>query len=144
MKKSRLNKKNSVQNRTPERRLTRKTFSRAIKDSYGNVMVISQRIGCMRSTVYSWLNKEPDLQDQLDSEREKLIDLAENKLVENLEKGETSSIHFVLKTLGKNRGYVEKQEIEHSGGLEERVRNMTPKEREKRLKELKRKLKTDV
>ena len=136
MKKSQMSKKKSVQNRTPERRLTKTTFSRAIKDSYGNIMVISERIGCQRSTVYSWLDKELELKLQLDSEREMIVDLAENKLVENLKNGETSSIHFVLKTLGKKRGYVEKQEIEHTDGLKEKIRNMTPEEREKRWEEL--------
>ena len=144
MKKSRMNKKKTVQNRTPERRLSKKTFSRAIKDSYGNIMVISERIGCRRSTVYSWLSKEPVLKKQLESEREKIVDVAENKLVENLEKGETSSIHFVLKTLGKNKGYIEKQILEHEGGLELKVKNMSKEERVKRIKELRRKLKMCV
>ena len=136
MKKAKINDKKNTQNRTPERRLTKTTFSRAIKDSYGNIMVISERIGCWRSTVYAWLDKEPELQKQLESEREKIIDLAENKLVENLKNGETSSIHFVLKTLGKKRGYVEKQEIEHTDGLKEKIRKMTPEEREKKWEEL--------
>ncbi|MFC2103383.1 hypothetical protein ACFLSS_03025 [Bacteroidota bacterium] len=138
MKKVQINNKKTVQKRTPERRLTKTTFARAIKDSYGNIMVVSERIGCRRSTVYSWLDKEPELKMQLDYEREIIIDLAENKLVENLKNGETSSIHFVLKTLGKKRGYVEKQEIEYSDGLKEKIRKMTREEREKRWEELNR------
>ena len=136
MSKSRLSKKKTTQNRTPERRLTKTTFSRAIKDSYGNIMVISERIGCQRSTVYSWLDKELELKLQLDSEREMIVDLAENKLVENIQHGETSSIHFVLKTLGRKRGYVEKTEIELTDGLKEKIRNMSLEEREKRWEEL--------
>jgi hypothetical protein len=122
------------------RQLTKEAFIKAIKNSFGNISVIALRLNCERQTVYNWLHEHPELQALIDSERERIIDLAENKLVGNLKKGKDVTVHFVLRTLGKNRGYTEKQEIEHSGSIEERVRNMTEEERQKRKRELMEKL----
>ena len=41
-----------------------------------------------------------------------MIDLAESKLMENIEDNDNTSIIFFLKTKGKKRGYIEKQEVE--------------------------------
>jgi hypothetical protein len=47
-----------------------------------------------------------------DNENEGLLDLAESKLIENINKNDDTAIIFYLKTKGKNRGYIERQEID--------------------------------
>ena len=42
---------------------------------------------------------------------ERRLDFAESKLDENIAAGKEASIFFLLKTLGKNRGYTDRQEI---------------------------------
>jgi len=88
-------------------RLNINVVSKAIKNSYGNISAIAKKLHCERKTVYEWLEKEPELKSQLDSERERLIDFAEIKLIERLKAGSESMISLVLKTLGKERGYIE-------------------------------------
>ena len=44
--------------------------------------------------------------------KESLLDLAESKLMENINNNENIAIIFYLKTKGKQRGYIEKQEVE--------------------------------
>ena len=44
--------------------------------------------------------------------QDSLLDLAESKLLENIENNENTAIIFYLKTKGKKRGYIEKQEVE--------------------------------
>jgi hypothetical protein len=53
--------------------------------------------------------------------KERFLDFLESKLVEQINGGNTTSIIFALKTKGKNRGYVERQEIVHDGRLETEV-----------------------
>ena len=45
----------------------------------------------------------------------------ESKLYENVKKGDVTSIIFLLKTLGKSRGYVERQEIIHDAKISSKV-----------------------
>lgn len=116
---------------------------KAIKGSYGNITTVANELSCERKTVYEWLKKYPYLSIAIEDEREKIFDLAENKLVAKIKKGSESMIALALKTQGKKKRYVEKQEIEHSGSIEEKVRNMTEEERQKRIEQLKGKLKND-
>ena len=44
-----------------------------------------------------------------------MIDFAESSLYKQIKDGNTSATIFFLKTQAKRRGYIEKQEIEHSG-----------------------------
>ena len=48
--------------------------------------------------------------------RELALDTAENKLMEAVQEGKTAELLFFLKTQGKSRGYVERQEVENSCG----------------------------
>jgi hypothetical protein len=43
--------------------------------------------------------------------REEKLDYIENALLKKIGEGDTTSIIFALKTLGKSRGYVERREI---------------------------------
>jgi len=94
--------------------IRKKQIITAIENSYGNITVISQRLNCSRVWVYELLKKFK-LESAIDDEREKIIDLAENKLINKIKDGDSSMIGLVLKTLGKHRGYVEKQEIGLTG-----------------------------
>ena len=51
-----------------------------------------------------------------DEERETLIDFAENQLFQQVKDGNITAIIFTLKTIGKSRGYVERQEVTGAEG----------------------------
>jgi len=121
------------------RTLTKEAMIKAIEGSFGNITLIAKRLDVYRSTVYDNIKKF-DLSDMIESEREKILDLAESKLIENIKAGKEVSIIFLLKTLGKSRGYVEKQELEVQDPIREKVMKMTDEERAKRIEELKQKL----
>ena len=121
------------------RTLTKEAMIKAIEGSFGNITLIAKRLDVYRSTVYDNIKKF-DLSDMIESEREKIVDLAESKLIENIKAGKEVSIIFLLKTLGKSRGYVEKQELEVQDPIREKVMKMTDEERAKRIEELKQKL----
>jgi len=63
-----------------------------------------------RKTLHDWINQEPAIAEFQQNGREDLLDLAESKLITNIRKGKENSIIFALKTLGRNRGFVERIE----------------------------------
>jgi hypothetical protein len=84
--------------------------------SMGVKTVVARRLGCSWDTVDRYAKRYTTVQQALDTERELLIDMAEVKLGERVMMGEWPAIQFVLKTLGKERGYTERQEITGAEG----------------------------
>lgn len=107
-------------------------FYRVCEANAGIIGDVASALGVRRSTVYLWCSKYPEFRQALDDARETFLDLAESnlrKLVagvpaietdENgnkrfagwIEKPSETAIIFTLKTRGKKRGYVERQEVE--------------------------------
>lgn len=98
--------------------ITAKQALEAVEDSKGFVTTIADRLGCTRSNVYALMKKFDTVNQAVIDERERMKDKAEEKLFNNIEDGKETSLIFYLKTQAKDRGYVEKQEIDHSTGGE--------------------------
>lgn len=67
------------------------------------------------STYYDYLAKDPEFAKKVDAIKEGVLDWAESKLQGSMEAGEYIPTMFYLKCKGKDRGYIEKQEIKLSG-----------------------------
>jgi hypothetical protein len=70
-----------------------------------------------RSTHYDWMKKYEGYAEKVEEINEMTLDFVEGKLMQNVSDGDPASIFFFLKCKGKRRGYVEKQEVEHSGNI---------------------------
>ena len=70
-----------------------------------------------RTTFYTWQETDPDFKAAIEEAKEKLLDFAESKLVEQIQTGITPALIFFLKTQGKQRGYTEKVQTELSGSV---------------------------
>jgi hypothetical protein len=92
--------------------LTRKEINDALVEAEGNLTATSKLLGCSRRTVYDRIRADPELKTTLDQIRESVLDLAENKLIAAVRKGESWAICFLLKCLAKDRGYLEKVQLE--------------------------------
>jgi hypothetical protein len=68
------------------------------------------------TTVYNYINRHATVQQALQDERERMIDTAESALYVALSKQEAWAVSLVLKTIGKNRGYVERHEVTGKDG----------------------------
>ena len=90
------------------------TIKKAIVDSGGIIATIAERLGCEWHTAKSYIEKFEETKSAYDAESESVIDLAESKLMENIQANDNTAILFYLKTKGKKRGYIERNEIEHS------------------------------
>ncbi len=88
----------------------------AVKDSKGFITMIAKRLGCSRKHVYSLLKKYPAAADAVEDERETTKDWVEGKLLQRIEKNDTTALIFYAKTQMKDRGYVERQEMTGANG----------------------------
>jgi len=62
------------------------------------------------------MESKPTLKVVLADAREKMIDNVESKLYSKALDGDTTAMIFFLKTQGKGRGYVERQEVTGANG----------------------------
>lgn len=87
-------------------------FLTALRNNLGNVTKACEAIGICRYTYYLWLDADPDFKKAAEAVGESLLDMAENALLAKIESGDTTATIFYLKTKGKKRGYIEKQETQ--------------------------------
>lgn len=83
-----------------------------LKLSKGIIADACRVTGICRKTFYDWCKGDAEFQDEVNQINEETLDFVESKLLENIKKGEVTSIIFYLKTKGRNRGYQEKAEID--------------------------------
>ena len=88
----------------------KKAMIDALVKSLGVVTTAAKIAGIDRSTHYEWLKTDDEYKTQVVSIEDIAIDFAESKLHNQIEKGDTTATIFYLKTKGKKRGYIEKQE----------------------------------
>lgn len=102
-------------------KLTNNSVRDALMDSHGNISAAARSLGVTRQALQFRIEKNPELAQIVIDARESRVDIAEDKLGESLLLREAWAVCFTLKTLGKSRGYVEKQEVEVSGSQRLRV-----------------------
>jgi predicted DNA-binding transcriptional regulator AlpA len=104
----------------------KETFLKVFDDKGANISNTCKSIGISRATFYDWIKKDKKFANQIEEIKENLIDYVESQLMENIKKGDTTSIIFFLKTRGKSRGYTERQEVEHKG-IKDKIHIYLPK-----------------
>ncbi len=88
-------------------------FLQGLELNLGNISAACNQANISRQTYYRWIEDE-SFSELCDNIKEGLIDLAENQLLNKINKGDITAIIFFLKCKGKKRGYTEKQEVEIS------------------------------
>lgn len=84
----------------------------ALEKNMGVVTAACKAVKCNRSTFYDHYRKDKKFRAQVDAIAEVALDTAEQQLFKKIKKGDTIAILFYLKTKGKGRGYVERQEVD--------------------------------
>ena len=88
----------------------------ALREKHGNMSAAARFLNCSRNTISRYIEQYPTVKAVADEERETLIDFAENQLFQQVKDGNITAIIFTLKTIGKSRGYVERQELTGKDG----------------------------
>lgn len=101
----------------------------------GVILHAALDLGVDRSALSRYINKDEDLKALKSDTRERMLDKTEGKLFDAINdptsKNHITAVIFFLKCQGKPRGYVERQEVSHSGDLGQivaPVRAQTPEE----------------
>ena len=92
----------------------KKKVLEALEKTLGIVTTACKNVGISRSQFYTWHREDEQFKKDVDSVEGMALDFAESKLLENIKSKKETSIIFYLKTKGKKRGYIEKQEIDHN------------------------------
>lgn len=83
----------------------------AIRKHHGLVTHAARQLKVNEYTLHRWISQEPELHAAREQARESVKDMAEKNLFAAIENGAPWAIAMYLKTVGKDRGYVERQEI---------------------------------
>jgi hypothetical protein len=83
----------------------------ALRKSLGIVTTACLNVGIERSTHYDWLKLDSDYKAKVEALDDVVLDFAESQLHKSINNGSDTATIFFLKTKGKKRGYIEKQEI---------------------------------
>lgn len=95
---------------------TAEQFIKAIPNTGGIVTAIARRVGCDRHTARKFIDEHPTVAAAYRDETERVLDLAETQTIKAIEKGDMQTVRYYLSTKGRNRGYVERQEVTGADG----------------------------
>ena len=100
----------------------KKALIEALEKSLGIVTTACKKVGIGRTTFYNYYNDDSEFKAQVDDIANMSLDFAESKLLEQIKENSTAATIFYLKTKGKKRGYVERQEITGADGVPTNVK----------------------
>lgn len=102
----------------------KKAVLETLKKSMGIISTACEKAGIGRTTFYEYMKTDPEFKAEVEAINERSIDFVESKLFEKMSgvrvQGQNgvyaippsdTALIFYLKTKGKNRGYVERQEV---------------------------------
>jgi hypothetical protein len=95
----------------PQRRLTQKNVINALKAHGGLISPSAEALDCTRQGLYNFLKNHPKAQKALDDIRNEVLDYAEGSLYSAAKAGQSWAVCFLLKCLGKERGFSEKLDL---------------------------------
>lgn len=99
------------------RHIKKESMLKALEKSLGIVTVACKNTDVPRSTYYKWLNEDEDFALAVKEIENIALDFAESQLHKQISDNSTPATIFYLKTKGKKRGYIERQEITGADGM---------------------------
>lgn len=114
-----------------DRKAAMADFLIAYENSLGVLKTACEMSGMCRKTIWEWRKRYPEFDAACHECEETAIDFVESKMFKKIDRGDKGSeslMIFYLKTKGKHRGYVEKQEIDMSAEVKGVTVNVTSQE----------------
>ena len=112
--------------KTNKKEHTKKALLNALEKSLGVVTKACKIAKVGRTTFYQYLKEDEEFAKQVKDIENIALDFAESQLHKQISEGNTTATIFLLKTKGKKRGYVERQEILHDNQIKSTIIEWTP------------------
>jgi len=94
----------------------KKNMLEALEKTLCIVTGACKMVGISRNTHYRWLQEDKQYEKDVNDLENVILDFAESQLHVQIKEGSVPATIFLLKTRGKKRGYVERQEITGAEG----------------------------
>lgn len=111
-------------------------YAKALTESHGLVAPAARKLKVSRQAIYRMAKRHPTVQEAMKDARDDLVDLAEIRLFEAVNKGSLPAVFFALRTIGKDRGYGTRVEIDHKGPTPDELEAMSDEELERHVRSL--------
>ncbi|NQV77302.1 MAG: hypothetical protein HQ490_02985 [Lutibacter sp.] len=95
----------------------KKAIIESLENSLGVVTTACKIVGIGRTRFYEWLKEDEAFAKEVSEIDQVALDFVESQLYKQIRKGSIAAIIFYLKTKGKKRGYIERQEITGIDGM---------------------------
>jgi len=99
------------------RHIKKESVLKALEQSLGVVNMACKKANIPRSTFYKWMKEDEDFAKQVEDIDNIALDFVESQLHRQIADNSTTATIFYLKTKGKKRGYIERQEITGADGM---------------------------
>lgn len=99
------------------KKITQEQYLEAIRGSQGLISKIQKKLEVITKESWAWetvekyLHKWEACEEAVKAEKEAMLDLAENNIFKDLAKGDVHTSKWYLRMKGKERGYIETQEV---------------------------------
>jgi hypothetical protein len=104
-------------NKTNKNNQLKKALLEALSKTLGVVSSACDVVGINRGVFYRLYNSDPEFAEQVKDLENVALDFVESKLYELINEKNPTAIIFYLKTKGKSRGYIERQEIQQNTNM---------------------------
>jgi len=108
-----------------KQRYTAARVVHALDINKGMVYLAAKSLGCSHVTVYNYAKRYESVQRAIDANRGEVLDAAELALYNAILAKEHWAVAFALRTIGRDRGYVEKQALDVTSGGEPLIVKVT-------------------
>jgi len=86
----------------------------SLEKNMGVVTVSCKAANLPRRTYYDWINEDDDFRKSVDELQNVALDFVESKLINQINDDNTTATIFYLKCKGRDRGYIERQDFDHT------------------------------
>ena len=100
------------------RHIKKESILEALEKSLGVVTMACKSADVPRSTYYKWLKEDEEFTKAVKDIENIALDFGESQLHKQIGDGNTSATIFFLKTKGKKRGYIGRNELDITSGDE--------------------------